>query len=525
MEKEDRTTKINFGLISISAIFVKEGYKRPLFLTLVIGSHLITKHLPYMRHFLFLCSLLLIAIDIKASPILDSGTEKADSILSMVSLEISGVNIAKALELATEALSLSRDIGYSKGKAMSCFYIGQALSYFGDYQKSLKYLALSEQERYSRDNAIIQSEISRIKAQVYYMLNLDNTSLKEFMKAYEYTRRIKDKQKRDRFTSLAYENLSMAYTLIRENPDSSFYWMKKNEQLLSTIDDSLVFRNKINLYSYIGEHYTKRSQFDSATYYFEKAHSIIGQYNYPYSSWLFQRWGDLQQETGNSDSAMVLYRNGLNNLMATNIKNELPGFYQRIADIYSQRGDEDSARWYREKLQQMTAELGEAKNHATEEAIAMLLREERKMSQIKQQRIISLAVILFVIASLISGIIYRQLVIKRKKKESEILTLKQKLNDTFEEMIELARKNNTAFLPRFKEVYPEFTQNLLTQHPDLTNTELRLSALIFLNFASKEIADCMFITHRSVQTSKSRLRKKLGIPNETDLYQYFKSFT
>jgi DNA-binding CsgD family transcriptional regulator len=92
-------------------------------------------------------------------------------------------------------------------------------------------------------------------------------------------------------------------------------------------------------------------------------------------------------------------------------------------------------------------------------------------------------------------------------------------------MIELARKNNTVFLPRFKEVYPEFTQNLLTQHPDLTNTELRLSALIFLNFASKEIADCMFITHRSVQTSKSRLRKKLGIPNEADLYQYFKSFT
>ncbi len=456
---------------------------------------------------------------------MDSGTEKADSLISMVSVEISRVNPAKALELATEALSQSRDIGYSKGKAMSCFYIGQALSYLGDYEKSLEYLALSEQERHSRDNAVIQSEISRIKGQVYYMLNLKNASLKEFMKAHEYTRRIKDKQKRDRFTGLAYENLAIAYSLIREIPDSALYWMKKNEQLLSTMDDSLAFRNKINLYTHIGEHYTKRSQFDSATYYFEKAHSIIRQYNYLYSSWLFQRWGDLQQETGNSDSAMVLYRNGLNNLMVTNIKNELPGFYQRIADIYSERGEEDSARWYLEKLQQVTTELGEARNEASEEAFAMLLREERKMSQMKLQRIISLVVILFVIASLISGIIYRQLVIKRKKKESEILTLKQKLNDTFEEMIELARKNNTVFLPRFKEVYPEFTQNLLTQHPDLTNTELRLSALIFLNFASKEIADCMFITHRSVQTSKSRLRKKLGIPNEADLYQYFKSFT
>lgn len=480
-----------------------------------------------MRHFLFFCSLFLIFIDAEAVSIHlgEEGIEKADSLISTVSVEISKVRPVRALELATEALSLSRDIRYSKGKAMSCFYIGQVMSYLGNYQKSLEYLSHAEEERYSRDNPIIQSEISRIKGQVYYMLNLENASMREFMKAQAYTRKIKDKQERDRFTSLAYENLAMAYSMIREKPDSSLYWMKKNEQLLSTMNDSLSFRNKINLYAHFGEYYTKQLQYDSATYYFHKAHSIIRQYNYPYSSWLYRRWGDLQVETGKSDSAMVLYREGLDNLMLTNIKNELPEFYTSIAEIYSRRGEEDSARWYREKLQQVSTELGESRNEAAEEAFSMLLGEERKMSHLKLQGIISLVAIFFIIALLISGIIYRQLVIKRKKKESEILVLKQKLSDALGEVIELAKRNSSAFLPRFNEVYPEFSQNLLTHHPDLTNTELRLSALIYLNFSSKEIADCMFITHRSVQTSKNRLRKKLGIPSETDLYQYFKSFT
>ncbi len=172
-----------------------------------------------MKHFLLCFSLLLLAIGLKARPIPPDTTEEPDSILALVSVEMSNANPARALELATEALSLSRDRGYSKGKAMSCFYIGQVLSYFGDYQKSIEYLQLSEKEKYSRGNAMIQSEISRIKAQVYYMLNLGKASFREFLKAHDYAVRIKDKADRDRSTSLAYENLAIAYNLIKEIPD------------------------------------------------------------------------------------------------------------------------------------------------------------------------------------------------------------------------------------------------------------------------------------------------------------------
>lgn len=478
-----------------------------------------------MKKFLFCCSLLLIAIDLNARPILQGATEEVDSLLSSVSVEMSNVNPVKALELATGALSLSRNIGYSKGKAMSCFYIGQVLSYLGDFQKSLEYLSLSEQERYSRKNPVIQSEISRIKGQVYYLLNLKKASFQEFQKAYTYAAGIKEKADRDRYSSLAYENLGIAYNLIKNMPDSTLYWLKKNEELLAITDEKRNFRSKINLYTHYGEYYTRQQEYDLAEYYFKKADSLIQQYNYSYSSWLYQRWGNLQVEKGNIDSAMILYQRGLDNLKITHIKNELPEFYAKISNIYSERGEEDSAKLYRDKQLTLSAELGESRNKAAEEAFAILLREEKKLSQTKLRKIISLVAIIFGIALAGTIIILLQSVDKSKKKETEVSELKLKLNDAFDEVIELARKNDSAFLSRFREVYPEFTRNLLSKHPDLTNNELRLSAMIFLHFPSKEIAEYMFITHRSVQTSKSRLRKKLGIPSEDDLYHYFKLFS
>jgi DNA-binding CsgD family transcriptional regulator len=99
-----------------------------------------------------------------------------------------------------------------------------------------------------------------------------------------------------------------------------------------------------------------------------------------------------------------------------------------------------------------------------------------------------------------------------------------KLDLYFEEMRELAIKNDPLFLKRFTEVYPDFTRRLLHKHPQLSKSELSLCAMIFLNFSSKEIAEYTFIQHRSVQTNRSRLRKKMRLSSHTDLYRYIKSF-
>lgn len=94
----------------------------------------------------------------------------------------------------------------------------------------------------------------------------------------------------------------------------------------------------------------------------------------------------------------------------------------------------------------------------------------------------------------------------------------------YEEIRNLAIKNDPVFLERFQEAYPDFTRRLLQKHPTLLKSEFSLCTMIFLNFSSKEIATYTFLQHRSVQTKKGRLRKKMQLSSSTDLYKYIRSF-
>lgn len=118
---------------------------------------------------------------------------------------------------------------------------------------------------------------------------------------------------------------------------------------------------------------------------------------------------------------------------------------------------------------------------------------------------------------------------KLLKNEAETLRnetnfLRNQVHDTrFEQVVDLAKKNDSSFLAKFRELYPEYIQKLLEINPSLENSELVLCAMLKLNFSSKEISNYMFIQHKSTQQKKSRLRKRLNISSDTDLYQFLGS--
>lgn len=106
-------------------------------------------------------------------------------------------------------------------------------------------------------------------------------------------------------------------------------------------------------------------------------------------------------------------------------------------------------------------------------------------------------------------------------KEKQLENLEGKVSDLLHEVIDLAKENSTNFYPRFLDLYPDFENKLLEINPKLTNSELEFCAFLRLNFSSKEIANYTFISVRTVQNKKYRLRNKLKIPNETDTYVFF----
>lgn len=90
----------------------------------------------------------------------------------------------------------------------------------------------------------------------------------------------------------------------------------------------------------------------------------------------------------------------------------------------------------------------------------------------------------------------------------------ERTNDDWEKFNTHIHHANENFFLRLKE-----------QHPDLTANELKLCALLRMNLLSKEIAQLMHVTVKAVEVSRYRLRKKLKIDSEVNLYDYLMQYT
>lgn len=76
----------------------------------------------------------------------------------------------------------------------------------------------------------------------------------------------------------------------------------------------------------------------------------------------------------------------------------------------------------------------------------------------------------------------------------------------------------------FEQTQPDFYTGIRERHPDLTKGELRMCAYILMNLSAKEIARITSRSIRTVESVKYRLRKKLNLPEGSDLTSYLHSF-
>jgi len=81
-------------------------------------------------------------------------------------------------------------------------------------------------------------------------------------------------------------------------------------------------------------------------------------------------------------------------------------------------------------------------------------------------------------------------------------------------------KDWEQFAVHFDNVHSDFLQILKNAYPNLSAHELKLSAYLRMNLSSKEIAQLENISVRGVEISRYRLRKKLRIPTETNLFDF-----
>lgn len=80
--------------------------------------------------------------------------------------------------------------------------------------------------------------------------------------------------------------------------------------------------------------------------------------------------------------------------------------------------------------------------------------------------------------------------------------------------------DNKTFEIQMDELHQEFFKSMKKRFPGLSIYDLRLCAYLKLGLTSKEMSEILNVLPSSINVSRSRLRKKLGLNFEEDIYEF-----
>lgn len=113
-----------------------------------------------------------------------------------------------------------------------------------------------------------------------------------------------------------------------------------------------------------------------------------------------------------------------------------------------------------------------------------------------------------------------------------VISIKKNLTDTnsnvIDKLISDLQSNSDdkvwkEFEIRFQEVHQDFYLRLNARFPDLTPNEKKLAAFLRLNMTTKDISAITFQSPDSIKIARSRLRKKLGLPQEANIIAFLEN--
>lgn len=81
-----------------------------------------------------------------------------------------------------------------------------------------------------------------------------------------------------------------------------------------------------------------------------------------------------------------------------------------------------------------------------------------------------------------------------------------------------------AFDAYFNSAHQNFTERIRQQYADMTTGDLRICCLLRMNLSTKEIATILNISIRAVELRRYRLRKRIGLDNNTNLVDFLMNF-
>ncbi|MDR4950907.1 LuxR C-terminal-related transcriptional regulator [Chryseobacterium sp. ES2] len=422
------------------------------------------------------------------------------------------------ISLNQNYIVISRNQNYLKGEILGYINIANICATIGDYKHSFCYLQKAEEKIKKINNAYLSARLYQEYGQLNYVIGLYVKALKYNSQSIYYGRML-SKQYEKEVLSAVYANRADFLHDIHQNDSSLIYLHKALKIKSSPVINSL-----------IADHYmVYKKDTDSSSYYLNNALKLLRKMNY----WNIQRgqtyyyYGNLFCKKNNYAKALVYYGKSVSILEKTKRVYNIPQLYKTIANTYRILNDEEKEKEYLNKYTKLKDSLNRICNESINISVGETLKEKESENISKNNIffIYNIVVVCLIVILCIAYILYQKNKIIISQKEFEASVLKEKLNNSCDYIIELAKKNDPNFLNKFQEIYPCFIKKLLTINSNLSKSDLSFCTMIWLGFSSKEIAQYTFVEHRSVQNKKHRLRKKMNISSDIDLYFFFKNLS
>lgn len=331
------------------------------------------------------------------------------------------------------------------------------------------------------------------------------------------------------------------------------------------------------IYNNLGILYQKESNPDSSLFYFRKAENLFMEINnIAELPAVYQNLSSLYQTTGSMELSMYYAEKAMHIADSARLTSSKIAMAKRLSDLYLIRNDVAKHNEFDLLYYRLKDSVASAEHNNRIEQMEILYQFDKKIDQLqldKQKKAFTYTIwmlsLFFVSVILIVLLVLRQKlknknarveknelenVLEQKNKELTLNVMSlMKKNEVITDVLDkLSKIQDTAvhedtkktiqsitkelkktskheiwddFEVLFKQVHESFYQNLISRFPTLTPNELKLSAFIKLNLSSKEISELTGQGVATIETARTRLRKKLGIDNtSTTLVSFFSQF-
>ena len=116
------------------------------------------------------------------------------------------------------------------------------------------------------------------------------------------------------------------------------------------------------------------------------------------------------------------------------------------------------------------------------------------------------------VSNILKDLKYYSSLLKSEKDRNSFSPLIKSINRLLSE-----KRKEDLYADQFNAAYPGYLEYLTRTYNDLTTSDLKLCTFLRMNLNTKEIAEIMGLSVRSVESRRYRLRKKLKLSKDSDL--------